>query len=176
MGWDNGDYHPYADESYPLEKHFGGPGIAGKMDKKNLKGLVVHITDGNILLPYLKGTWENRRASAHFAVSKTGTIAQYVPLSMRAWAVDGNTIDRVWYSVENVAVLGDSLTDEQIRMCGYLLNWFASENGVPLKLASSPGDAGLAYHALFTKAKPCPGKPVIAQLQQIVDFAVSLNG
>jgi hypothetical protein len=176
MAWSDTDYHPYADETYPLSKHYGGPGVAGNMDKKNMKGLVIHITDGNTLLPNLKTTWETRWASAHFAINKGGTMAQYVPLSQRAWAVDGSTIDNRWYSVENVAVLGESLTDMQIRMCGYLLNWLNSEYGVPFALAGSPADRGLGYHSLFTKSKPCPGQPVIDQLQDIVDFAVSLNG
>jgi N-acetylmuramoyl-L-alanine amidase len=174
--WNDDEYMPYAEEFYPLSKHFGGPGAAGLMDKKNLKGLVVHITDGNSLLPYLKTTWETRWASAHFAVDKGGTMAQYIPLSQRSWAIDGSMKDRLWYSVENVAVLGDSLTDMQIRTCGYLLNWMNGEFGVPFQVVQNPGDSGLAYHSFFTNSKPCPGQPVIDQLQQIVDFAISLNG
>lgn len=176
MAWSDADYHPYADATYPLSKHYGGPGIAANMITQQIKGLVIHITAGNILLPNLKSTWETRWASAHFAVDKGGTMAQYVPLSKRAWAVDGSTIDNHWYSVENVAVLGDSLTDMQIRMCGYLLAWLAGEYQVPMKLADSPSSSGLSYHAMFTKSKPCPGQPVIDQLQDIVDFAVSLSG
>ncbi|MEY4560736.1 MAG: hypothetical protein RLZZ618_13 [Pseudomonadota bacterium] len=172
--WKDDDYHPYADEVYPLSKHFGGPGAAGLMN--NIKGLVIHITDGNTLLPNLKSTWETRWASAHFAVDKRGVTAQYIALSQRSWAVDGWKIDNHWYSVENVAVHGEELTDMQIRSCAYLLNWMNATHGTPFSLAESPGDSGLAYHALFTKSKPCPGKKVIAQLQDIVDFAVSLNG
>lgn len=174
--WKDGDYLPYAEEFYPLTKNFGGPGAAGLMNKKNLKGLIIHITDGNILLPHLKTTWENRPASAHFAVAKGGTLAQYIPLSQRSWAVDGFKIDNIWYSVENVAVLGDALTDMQIRTCGYLLSWLNGEFGVPFQVVQSAGDSGLAYHSFFTKSKPCPGRPVIGQLQDIVDFAISLNG
>jgi hypothetical protein len=174
--WKDDDYMPYADETYPLSKHFGGPGAAGLMNRKNLQGLVIHITAGNTLLPYLKDTWENRTASAHFAVDKGGTLAQYIPLSQRSWAVDGSKIDNLWYSVENVAVLGDSLTDMQIRTCGYLLNWLNGEYAVPMEVVQNPGDSGLSYHSFFTNSKPCPGKPVIDQLQEIVDFAVSLNG
>ncbi|WP_018904084.1 peptidoglycan recognition protein family protein [Variovorax paradoxus] len=174
--WNDNDYHPYADEYYPLSKHYGGPGAAGLMKKTGIKGLIVHITDGNSLLSSLKTTWENRAASAHFAVDKGGTIAQYIPLSQRSWAVDGWKVDNLWYSVENVAVHGETLTDMQIRMNGYLLAWLNGEYGVPLKLAATPDDSGLSYHAMFTKSKPCPGKPVIAQLQDIVDAAVGLNG
>jgi hypothetical protein len=174
--WKDDDYLPYADECYPLSKHFGGPGVAGLMNKQNLKGLIIHITDGNILLPNLKTTWETRFASAHFAVDKGGTTAQYIALSQRSWAVDGSQIDNLWYSVENVAVLGNSLTDMQIRTCGYLLNWLNGEFQIPFRVVQNPGDSGLAYHAFFTKSKPCPGQPVIDQLQDIVDFAISLNG
>jgi len=174
--WNSNDYLPYADEFYPLSKHYGGPGAAGLMNKNNIKGLIVHITDGNSLLSSLKTTWETRAASAHFAVDKGGTIAQYIPLSQRSWAVDGWKVDNLWYSVENVAVLGASLTDMQIRMCGYLLAWLNGEYQVPLRVASTPDESGLSYHAMFTKSKPCPGKPVIAQLQKIVDAAVGLSG
>jgi hypothetical protein len=174
--WGDADYHPYADECYPLTKHYGGPGVAANMITNQMQGLIIHITDGNSTLPSLKATWESRWASAHFAVSKGGTMAQYIPLSKRSWAVDGWKVDNHWYSIENVGVLGDSMTDMQIRMCGYMLSWMNGQFGVPLQLASSPGDSGLAYHHLFTASKPCPGQPMIDQLQDIVDFASSLSG
>lgn len=173
--WKTNDYLPYATETYPLIRNFGGPSAAGFMRKESIKGLIIHITDGHIALPNLKAAWENRRASAHFAIDKDGTLAQYVPMSYRAWAVDGYKIDNEWYSVENVAVNGEELTEEQLRMCAYLLAWLHGEYGVPIKLAQSPNDSGLAYHALFTKSKPCPGKPVINQLPVIIDYTNQLT-
>ncbi|WP_243088707.1 peptidoglycan recognition family protein [Streptomyces sp. 891-h] len=144
----------------------------------SVRGVVVHIMAGT-----LSGTdsWfrnPRARASSHFGAGKSGALYQWVDTSDRAWAqASGNSN---WLSVENEGKGGDRLTDDQLDANARVLAWAHDRYGVPLKVASSTSDRGLAYHALGGSAwgghTSCPGSRIVAQLPEIVDRAARLAG
>ena len=114
--------------------------------------------------------------SAHFGVAKDGTIWQFASTDDVTFAVDGvwggDGVDNHWLSVENVAEVGDELTDKQIVTLGNLLVWLIQTESVPLALAKSKTDKGLGYHVMFHIGDhSCPGQKVIDQRQKILDTA-----
>ncbi len=148
------------------------------------KGLILHITDGAFdaktqkrTPPSLGGVWSTfsnpaHKASAHFCVDKTGATWQFVDTDDRAWSVDGDTIDAHWISIENIAVPGDALTQEQMEKCADLMIWLDETYGISLSPAYDKDDWGLAYHALFKRGHPgCPGRTVISQIADICTLA-----
>jgi len=136
-----------------------------------LRGLVVHITDGH---GGLLSVWNDfnrieKRASAHFCIDKEGDMWQFVDTEDRAWAVDGDTQDSHWVSVENVAKLGERLTDGQVIGCAILLRWLHELYDVPFQRARHANELGLGYHHMFGIGDHiCPGFPVRLQLERIV--------
>jgi hypothetical protein len=144
-----------------------------------LQGLVIHITDGkDKKLPNLSGLWSQfsnpaTRVSAHFGISKKGEIWQFVDTANRAWAVDGSINDSHWISVENIALPGEELTDEQIDGVALLLNWLNDTAGVPFQIADNNAASGLGYHSMFHIGDhtACPGPAVIAQRDAILRWA-----
>ncbi|MFF5495775.1 peptidoglycan-binding protein [Streptomyces aquilus] len=143
-----------------------------------VRGVVVHIMAGT-----LAGTdsWfrnSKAQASSHFGTGKGGALYQWVDTSDRAWAqAAGNT---AWLSVENEGEGGDTLTDAQLDRNAEVLAWAHKTYGVPLKVATSTSDRGLAYHALGGSAwgghTSCPGSRIVAQLPEIVRRAKKLAG
>jgi hypothetical protein len=93
---------------------------------------------------------------------------QFIDTDNRAWSVDGDTIDAHWVSIENIAVPGDTLSEDQIMGCAGLLYWLNQEYGCPMKMAVGKSDNGVAYHSLFQRGHPaCPGLPVISLIPRI---------
>lgn len=149
------------------------------------KGLILHITDGALnkktgikTPPSLEGlysTFNNKKhnASAHFGVNKDGEMWQFIDTDNRAWSVDGDTIDAHWVSIENIAVPGDTLSEDQIMACAGLLYWLNQTYDCPIKMAVGKSDSGVAYHSLFQRGHPyCPGFPVISLIPRICASAV----
>ena len=149
-----------------------------------IKGLIIHITDGASpsegkpkAPPTLQGVWgwfcnPAAKASANFCVAKDGETWQFIDTANRAWSVDGDTIDAQWISIENIALPGEQLTNEQLDKCAMLFSWLHRTNsGIPLTIASSANSGGLGYHSLFGKGHPgCPGSTVISQLSDIIEL------
>ncbi|MET9555079.1 peptidoglycan-binding protein [Streptomyces sp. NPDC006645] len=143
-----------------------------------VRGVVVHIMAGT-----LSGTdaWfrnPKAQASSHFGTGKGGALWQWVDTSDRAWAqAAGNT---AWLSVENEGQGGDTLTDDQLDRNAEVLAWAHKTYDVPLKVATSTGDRGLAYHGLGGSAwgghTSCPGSRIVAQLAEVVARAKQLAG
>lgn len=138
-----------------------------------VRGVVVHIMAGT-----LEGTdaWFRNgkaRASSHFGTGKDGELLQWVDTADRAWAqASGNS---TWLSVENEGRGGDELTDAQLEANAKVLAFAHVTKGVPLRVATSPTDRGLGYHAMGGSAwgghTQCPGTRIVAQLPEIVDRA-----
>lgn len=163
----------------PITKNFNN----GRM-LSPIKGLIIHITDGKSpgdgkpkAPPSLEGVWgwfcnPAANASANFCIAKDGEAWQFVDTANRAWSVDGDTIDSHWISVENIALPGEELTNEQLDRCAMLFSWLHWNNsGIPLAVASGGDGSGLGYHSLFGKGHPgCPGTTVISQLSNIIDL------
>jgi N-acetyl-anhydromuramyl-L-alanine amidase AmpD len=158
----------------PLKHHF----VAGKMVHP-IRGLVLHITATNQSLSSLFADFNSPNQtpplrSAHFGVAKDGTIWQFADTNDVTFAVDGvwggDGVDNHWVSVENVAVDGDALTDDQTDRLAQLFAWLIHTEAVPLTLAEKKTDRGLGYHRMFHIGDhSCPGDTVIAQRQGILD-------
>jgi hypothetical protein len=139
----------------------------GKMSA--VKGLVVHVAQSTTLGGVF--SWFNNpkqkvknngvdvhiSVSAHFGIDTDGTVWQFVDTDDMAFAQGpGNSS---WISVENVGFSGNSLTEAQIASAGNLFFWINETYSVPLSLANSSADSGLAYHSIDPSwGHPhCPG-------------------
>jgi hypothetical protein len=160
----------------PLPETAGRTNYRSGAMRSEIHGLALHITDGHSTLSGVRGHFShhdrhnaNWGVSAHFAVTRSGDIAQFLPLSARANAIDSYQHDQHWYSVENVAVRGESLTPQQITSVARIFLWLVQNKNVPNTLANSATDRGLGYHAMFHLGHPsCPGQGVIRQREQII--------
>ncbi len=141
---------------------------------QTIRGLVVHITDGHGGLSIVHDDFNRpaKRASAHFGIDKQGSIWQFVDTGDRAWAIDGGTNDSHWISVENVAKLGEQLTEGQLFGCALILEWLHDNHDVPFALARNSAEPGLGYHRMFHIGDhACPGAAVVRQLESIRRWA-----
>lgn len=139
-------------------------------------GLVVHIMDGSF-----DGTksWFNNpqsQASSHFGTRKDGYAEQWVDTKNRAWAQMSGNHD--YLSVENEGLGGASLTDGQLSRVAEILAFVHKAYGVPIQIANSVGDQGLAWHGMGGNAWgghfDCPGDPVRAQFPEIIKRAQAI--
>jgi hypothetical protein len=152
----------------PIARNFNHGGMI-----RPLHGLVLHIQVGHENGTFAQFNLVNGGASSHFGNPKRGLLEQFVDTNDKAWAqVAGNAH---WISVENEGFPGDSLTESQIENVANLMGWLHWNENVPLKLADSPEDFGLGYHAMGKKAwgnhLGCPGKPILAQRLLILERA-----
>lgn len=147
----------------PLERAIGDNAAAPKMG--TIRGLSVHVTTGANAPNSLKNDWEQRGASAHFAIGRGGDIFQYVAASIKAQAQGaGNTH---FLSVELVG-LGHNdgscqeMTPAQLMTLRQLWAWVRSQHPrVPNRLAR-------AYSGM--------GKPLSTKLTPLFrDMALSLS-
>jgi len=154
--------------SRPIAHNF----IHGGMHKP-LHGLVLHIQQGTE-----RGTfrWFNNprsKVSAHFGNPKTGSLEQFVRIDDVAFAeARGN---RDWISVENEGVAGDALTNSQVNNVAALLGWLRWYRSVPLRLANTPAEFGLGFHAMGGRPwgghTGCPGARIVEQRMLILERA-----
>src|SRR5262249_9697773 len=121
----------------PLESAIGDYRHAPKMG--TVRGLAVHITAGAGAADSLKKNFEDRGASTHFVIDRTGSIAQYVAASIRAQAQGpGNghflSVEMVGLGANNGAC--QTMTAAQLATLRGLWGWVRSRHpGVPNKLA-----------------------------------------
>lgn len=145
------------------------------------RGVVIHIAEG-----YLQGTLDwmsspnnTQKSSAHFIVDKDGTAYQVIEVDVTAYTqVSGNGH---WVSIENCGFSGDQLTSQQVEFCAQVLARSHREFGSALTIATSPSGHGLGHHSMggvpWGDHPDCPGSPIIAQKQAIVDRATAIvNG
>lgn len=163
------------------EKHALHHQVKSQKMSHPIRGLVLHITDTkNQTLDSLYHDFNNPNQpppnrSAHFGVAKDGTIWQFADTNDVTFAVDGvwggDGVDNHWISVENVAKLGEELTDEQVDILAQLFAWLCHLESVPVKLAESKAGTGLGYHKMFRIGDhACPGPKVVAQRQDILEL------
>ncbi len=143
--------------SRPLEPFRSGP-----------DGLILHITNsrGNTLQGIQATFMVDNPFPAHFGIDRDGHIGQFLDTQFHDWAEE-NTIS--YFSVENSANPGDSLSGAQVNSVARLYGWLIVTHQIPLKLAIQAGNTGLAYHSLFppTGHAQCPGPAVIGQRHKI---------
>jgi hypothetical protein len=156
-----------------------------------IRGLVVHIAAG-----FFEGTisWQKNPSadvSSHFVNGREwGQAAQMVDTSITAWTQGAG--NGRWISSENEGFLlghrlhragWHELSPWQIEINARYLARLHREHGVPLKLATSPWDRGLAYHSLGAEHgvnwghPACPGEPIKRQLPLVLARAKEIvNG
>jgi hypothetical protein len=107
----------------PLSKGFGN--YVNYPQMSEVRGLAVHITTGGKeTLEGLHASFE-RGASTHFAIDRSGRVAQYIAASYQSQGHgEGNAN---WLGVEIVGkatgVKCEAMTDEQLMMLRYLWRW-----------------------------------------------------
>jgi hypothetical protein len=132
-------------------------------------GLVLHVCQGD---GSQFGWFNNPKSevSAHFWVSKTGQVEQYVDGNTEAYhAADANG---TYNGVETEGFATDPLTDQQITSIAGIYQWGVKSYGWPKQLCDTVGGAGFAWHGLGGAAwgghNQCPGDPRKAQRADIL--------
>lgn len=141
-----------------------------------VRGLVLHIQEGN---EAGSESWFKNpasQASAHFLNPKSGALRQLVDTKDRAWAEAAGNAH--WVSVENEGYAGDKLTASQLDNAAHLLVWLHNEYGVPLVSTDDPNGKGLGWHGMGGASwgghTGCPGDPIKAQRPAILEAAYQL--
>jgi hypothetical protein len=140
------------------------------------KLLVVHIMVG-----YMAGTDtifrnSHTEASAHFGVSKTGKIWQWVRTGDIAWhAFDANDHS---IGVEHAGFPWEGLTDAQVEATGELYAWLNSQYpAIDLWRNIHLNGSGIGYHEQYPEwnrdAHSCPGRLIETQIPDILSVAKS---
>jgi N-acetylmuramoyl-L-alanine amidase len=151
----------------PVQNHGGAIGT--------IYGVVIHVQEGN---NGLQG-WFNNPASgvsAHFWVSKTGVLQQYVDTSLTAWAQGAGNAN--YLSVETEGFTTEPLPTAQISGFARIMVWAQETYGVPLSITDTPGDRGLITHGAGGVAwgnhPGCPGSIRAGQRSAIIQAAQPL--
>ncbi|MFJ6483399.1 MULTISPECIES: peptidoglycan recognition protein family protein [unclassified Streptomyces] len=146
----------------PLSVNFTPGGL------REMRGLVLHVQEGeNSLHDHFSDP--AARASAHFWVSQSGEIEQYVSAHDRAWAQ--GTGNPSWLSVETSGFASRPLTAQQVDSVARIYAWGMAQHGWPLEPASTPQGRGLGIHRMGGRdwgGHSCPGPLRSAQAGEIL--------
>ncbi len=143
------------------------------------KGLILHITDGALnkktgikTPPSLEGLYstfkqqEPQRLGPFRGEQRRRDVAIHryrQPRLVGRWRHDR----RALVSIENIAVPGDTLSEDQIMACAGLLYWLNQTYDCPIKMAVGKSDSGVAYHSLFQRGHRIVRIPVISLIPRI---------
>jgi hypothetical protein len=133
----------------PISNNVGG-------NLASQRGLVLHHQAGN---GSLYGFFNNpaSKVSAHFWVSKTGVIEQYVDTAKVSW--HGRDLNSNWVGVETEGCpqgRDEPMTEGMIAALARLYAEGARRHGWPNQLASSNSGRGFGYHRMAVNtACPC---------------------
>lgn len=151
------------------------PNQSGPMQE--YRGLVIHIMQGSYAGSVAWGKNPASSVSFHFATRGDGHIGQLVDTAVTAWTqANGNGH---WISVENEGYSGNPLTPQQVEAVAQVYARGVRDYGWPYQLADSPTGRGLGWHGMGGMAwgghPDCPGAPIVAQRQQILNRARQIN-
>lgn len=113
-------------------------------------GIVLHTTNAsrNQTLDELGASWQALQfQSAHFAVDRSGEVAQYRSMTEVAWHIMG--LSTRYIGIEHVATHRQPLTEPQLKASGKLCAAIAAVLGIPIRLMSQAGEQGIGVHAQF---------------------------
>ena len=151
------------------------PNVSGPMSQQ--RGMVLHVMQGSLVGSIAWGKNPASQVSFHFGTSKAGACQQLVDTDVTAWTQGGG--NGSWVSVENEDFSGNPLNAAQLENVAQLYARGVREYSWPYTLADSPTGRGLGYHAMGGAAWgghfDCPGAPIIAQRQAILDRARKIN-
>ena len=166
----------------PLESAIGDYRHAPKMG--TVRGLAVHITAGAGAANSLKQTFEDRGASTHFVIDRSGSIAQYVAASIRAQAQGpGNghflSVEMVGLGANNGAC--QMMTLAQLATLRSLWSWVRLRHpGVPNKLArafAGKKGIGTALAEIYEKmAYAVAGSPFGSDVSDTIGTCIDSYG
>ena len=142
----------------------------GPMQRNRVRLFVIHIAQG--LNQSGTDAWFNNPAaqvSAHFSISRTGVVHQYVKLDWVAWAEQD--YNDVAISIEHEGDSGMTLTTRQLAASLKLLAWLHGQfPHVPLHRTANPNGSGVIGHGELGVPggdhPDCPGNPVLGQLDR----------
>lgn len=143
-------------------------------------GIVMHNTDGLILLENLASIWALSASPppSHLGIDQSGRVAYYVRLEYADRATE-NTNKHI--SIEFQAVRNGDITSDQIKSAAVIYAFLHDVYGIEFAIANSRTDKGLAHHSLFVDpGNPkghffCPGDKIIAQKPEIIALARHLS-
>lgn len=142
--------------------------MGGALDRNRVRLFVAHVAQGNNQSGI--DAWfrdPKAQVSAHFSVSRTGVVHQYVLLNQVAWA-EQDYNDVAW-SVEHCGYSGHKMPQLQLRASIRLFKWLhAQAPHVPLIRVANPNGTGIIGHGELGipggDHPDCPGNPILAQL------------
>ncbi|MFJ6785551.1 N-acetylmuramoyl-L-alanine amidase [Streptomyces yangpuensis] len=149
----------------PLSVNFTPGGL------REVRGLVLHVQEGENSL-HDRFSDPAVKSSAHFWVSQSGEIEQYVSARDRAWAQ--GTGNPSWLSVETSGFASRPLTAQQVDSVARIYAWGMAQHGWPLAPAPTPLGRGLGIHSMGGRAwggHACPGPLRSAQTGEILTAA-----
>lgn len=144
-----------------------GTNIGGQMGRH--RGVLMHQQVG---YGSLFGYFNNPAAqvSAHFWISRSGVVEQYVDSSRVAW--HARQLNGEWCGVECEGMPTDPLTDAQVGRFGEILAEGHRRHGWPLQLANSASGTGLGYHRMPGGVNTaCPSDLRLSRRPEIVAAA-----
>jgi N-acetylmuramoyl-L-alanine amidase len=134
-------------------------------------GLVLHHQAGNGSL-YNFFNRSSSQVSAHFWVSKTGVIEQYVDTSRVAW--HGKSLNSRYVGVETegcpTSPYAEPLTDAAIQALARIYREGRDRHGWVNALANKDGQKGFGYHRMAV-ATGCPCDVRLNKRQAILNIA-----
>ncbi|MFF5029257.1 N-acetylmuramoyl-L-alanine amidase [Streptomyces collinus] len=143
-----------------------------------VRGLVLHIQQGNETGSEAWFKNPASQASSHFLNPKKGGLRQLVDTADRAWAEAAGNAH--WVSIENEGFVPDALTASQVENAAQLLAWLHKTHGVPLQSTDDPSGRGLGWHGMGGAAwgghDGCPGDAIKAQRGAIIARADQILG
>jgi N-acetyl-anhydromuramyl-L-alanine amidase AmpD len=101
-----------------------------------IAGIIDHITEGTDSLAWLRGAAggsSNRDSSAHYLVSRDGTIHQLVREADTAWGAGNWAYNLARINIEHEGHSGEPLTNAQIQSSGKLHGRIADRHGFTLQ-------------------------------------------
>lgn len=152
----------------PISTNIGGNIV-------NNLGLVLHHQAGNGSL-YNFFNNPASQVSAHFWVSKTGVIEQYVDTTRVAW--HGRSLNSYYIGVETegcaTSPYAEPFTDAQIQALARIYSEGRDKHGWINALANTQGQKGFGYHRMAVNTG-CPCDVRLNKRQSILNIAFSVS-
>lgn len=162
---------------YPRAKYVPADpvNVGGALDADSVRLFVLHVAQGSAQSG-IDAWFRNPKAqvSAHFSISRFGTVHQHVALSRIAWAE--KDYNDVAISIEHLGYSGQRLTRRQLKSSLALLDWLHSQfPRVPLRRTAAVLGHGVIGHGELGVAggdhPSCPGEPILAQVARALASA-----
>lgn len=156
--------------------------FAKKMELQPESDAQAAITPTQFIVHSLAAPWTIERTyeywrdstnlESHFGLGYDGRLGQYIGTNTRADANASANVRAI--SLESAANTSNSdpWTDAQVNTLVRVLDWAATEHGIPRRKCRNWTDPGFGYHRLYpewsTSGTSCPGNARVEQFNEIV--------